>query len=156
MRREDIQDIVRRVPAADASLTVLTLRNGNTLTIDTVIRFEPTYLVMRGREGGTTDEGRAFFVPYDDVSYIKVDRSVKSVELRRIYGENVALDAEEQIVADAAAITAAADATAAATADGQPILPAAAVDPATLAKQKLLARIRAARTSTSGPAKPGG
>jgi len=38
--------------------------------------------VIRGREGGTTDEGRAMFVPYEEVSYLRVERELKISELK--------------------------------------------------------------------------
>lgn len=140
MRKEDLQDILRRIPPAEHTMLVLSLRSGANLTVSAVVRFEAEYLVMRGREGGTTDDGRGFFVPYADVIYIKFDRVIAAAELRRMYGETVAMDFEENMVAGLAAEAAAALPAAPAT----KVEPA---DPATIAKQNLLARIRAARTA---------
>jgi hypothetical protein len=70
MRKEDCQDVFRRIPEGTHSQVNLALRNGCLLSIDTVVRFEPHYMVFRGREGGSTEEGRAFFVPYDESCYI--------------------------------------------------------------------------------------
>lgn len=151
MRREDILDVIRRMGPGDITLTVLTLRNGGTITLEALIRTEAEYMVVRGREGGTTDEGRAFFVPYEDVVYIKLDRMTRANQLRRMYGEKVELDREEQYEAESN------------TAQGESIDPVTGVatpapasqplDPAAIAKQNLLDRIRAARTS-AGSSKP--
>jgi hypothetical protein len=150
MRKEDLQDILKRVPLNDQTSIVLTLQSGLFLSVDTVVRYEAEYLVIRGREGGTTDEGRAFFVPFKDISFVKLDRVVKAAELKRMYGETVALDFEESMAAEKVA----GDAAAAASAKAPTKIETA--DPATIAKQNLLARIRAARTSGGGsPGSPG-
>ena len=120
-------------------------------TSDLIARLEPHYLVMRGREAGSGEDGRAFFVPYEDICFMKIDRIVNGNELRRMYGETVALDFNEQMIADnqpapaTAANPAPTAATTASTVSGS--------DPASIAKQNLLARIRAARTTGGSPAK---
>ena len=45
------------------------------------------------REGGTTDEGRAFFVPYEEIAYVRLERVVRVGELKRMYGEAGYVDA---------------------------------------------------------------
>lgn len=142
MQRAALQDILGRVSASDATSIVITLNNGLFLSVDTIVRYEQDYLVMRGREGGTTDEGRAFFIPYDEIGFVKIDRMVKASELKRMYGETVSDDPDELMTAEK-------------TPDKAPSNPVLtpkidATDPAGIAKQNLLARIRAARTSTSG------
>jgi hypothetical protein len=137
MTADDVHDILDKIPAEDQSKTVLWLRYGAGITIDAVARREEEYLVLRGRENGTSDEGRAFFVPYADILYIKIDRLLKIEDLKRMYGEKVAvtvskLDADTPIEEKAA--------------DDTPA-PVAAMDPAAIAKQNLLARIRAAKTA---------
>ena len=43
--------------------------------------------VIDAPEGGSTDEGRTFFVPYEEVSYVRVEQVLKLGELKRMYGE---------------------------------------------------------------------
>jgi hypothetical protein len=126
----------------------LVLRNGFVLAIETIARFEPTYLVFRGREGGTSDEGRAFFVPYEEICYIRIERAVRLGELKKMYGEAGYVDAEDRLTE--------AEATneSAKTAEAKPSsLPTTSInptDPASIAKQNLLERIRAARANVAG------
>lgn len=143
MRREDVLDVIRRMSPSDITLTVLTLRTGGTITIEALIRPEAEYMAVRGREGGTTDDGRAFFVPYDQITYIKLDRIVRSNQIKRMYGEKVDLDREESMEAQIEAANTANPDDVSLTPGplGQP------QDPAAIAKQNLLERIRAARTS---------
>lgn len=136
MTADDLLDILDKVPAEDMGKVVLCLRSGAAITIDTIARKETDYLVLRGRENGTTDEGRAFFVPYEDVLFVKLDRPTRVDELKRMYGEKVAVAAgptDER--ADGTATTPA---------------PSAPMDPAAIAKQNLLDRIRAARANATG------
>ncbi|MCZ2342838.1 MAG: hypothetical protein LC104_13775 [Bacteroidales bacterium] len=150
MRREDVLDVIRRMDPGDITLTVLTFQNGAIITLDSLVRSENEYMVVRGREGGTTDEGRAFFVPYADISYIKLDKKVRTNQIRRMYGEKVELDREEQYEAGMTEVGGAAHPD---TASGTPAPTAQPLDPAAIAKQNLLDRIRATRTS-AGTNKP--
>jgi len=144
MRRDDLLDILGKIPPHDLTKIVLILRFGTSITLDTVLRREDEYLVVRGREAGTNDEGRAFFVPFEDVLCVKFDRVVKVSEIKRLFGEVV----EDDI--DLTAPTKAVEADAKANPADTPV-PATPMDPAAIAKQNLLARIRAARTGAKLP-----
>lgn len=135
-------DICRRIPEKDHTKIQFILVNGMQLNVDIFARFEPTYVVFRGREGGQTDEGRGFFIAYEDIVTVKLERVVKASELKGFYGEVVAqeIDLANAHIDDkkptktlpVAAITPA---------------PTGPMDPAQIAKANLLARIRAARTA---------
>ena len=154
MRREDLLELFKRIPERMHQYVNLVMRNQTVLAVDVVARFEPTYLVMRGREGGSTDEGRGFFVPYDEVAYVRVEQVLKVGDLKRLYGEAYA-DIEDTLGQQAEA-EAAAKAEAEAKGQPQPDVtttppPATApTDPASIAKQNLLDRIRAARANAAG------
>ena len=132
MRRDDLLDVLNRIPPGDLTVTVLILRSGM-ITIDTVLRAEDEYVVIRGREGGTTDEGRAFFVPYAEVVYVKLDKILKAADVQKMYA------GPEAEPPPASAVT-------------QTPAPPETRDPAAIAKQNLLDRIRAARTAGASPA----
>ncbi len=135
MTADDVFDILDKIPPEDLNRTVLVLRHNAAVTIDQIARREDNYLVVRGRENGTTDEGRALFVPYEEVLYVKVDRITRVEELKRMYGEKVVVPESPTDVKK--------------TADEKKVdaTPAPAMDPAAIAKQNLLARIRAAKTA---------
>jgi hypothetical protein len=152
MRREECVELFKRVPDAYHPQMNLVLRNSFVLSVDAVVRFEALYLAFRGREGGTTDEGRAFFVPYEEISYVRLERVVRLGELKQMYGETGYLDAEDRLSGGAAQAEKA-DATKL-TVDAQTPPPTVASgspqDPASIAKQNLLDRIRATRASVAG------
>src|SRR5215212_9966315 len=97
MRREDCVDMFKRVPEPSHAYMNVVMRNQSVLAVDAMVRFEPTYMVMKGREGGTTDEGRAFFVPYEEIAYLRLERSVKISELKAMYGETGYVDQEDNL-----------------------------------------------------------
>lgn len=146
MRKEDVLDICRRIPERDQAKIQLILKTGMMLNVETFARFEPNYVVFRGREGGQTDEGRGFFVPYDEIESIKIERLIKVSELKKLYGEESAVerDLEKEGREPVSAQTPMPSVVSAPQASAGPM------DPAEIAKQNLLARIRAARTAAGG------
>ena len=151
MRKEDCQDVFRRIPEDTHSQVNLALRNGCLLSIDTVVRFEPHYMVFRGREGGSTEEGRAFFVPYDEICYLKIERVTRLGELKQMYGETGYVDAEDRLSARPAEKPVEPEADGPAVSTPLPMTsPLLPNDPASIAKQNLLNRIRAARANVAG------
>ena len=89
MLRDTVYELITKIPKVDIAKTVLTLRFNSSITLDLVIRYEADYFVVRGREMGTNDDGRAFFVPYDEILFVKLDRTVKLSDLQKMYGDAV-------------------------------------------------------------------
>ena len=152
MQRDTVYDIVSKIPKVDISKTVLTLRFNASITLDLVVRYEADYLVVRGREAGTNDDARAFFVPYEEILFMKLDRTVRLSDLQKMYGETVTNEDESLLdrAADNAAEAKLTGEDKSVPKDVSVATPAPAMDPASIAKQNLLARIRAARTAASG------
>src|SRR5262245_8464673 len=84
MTNQEWIEMLRVIPADDQNQLVLVLQNGCEVSIDTLYRFEPNFLVTRGRVGGTTDEGRGFFIPYDQMLYFRIERVTNLAELKDI------------------------------------------------------------------------
>jgi hypothetical protein len=143
MLRDDVTDILGRIPAHDLGKTQVMLRSGYTFSIETVIRFEERYFIIRGREGGTTEEGRGFFIPYDEIVTLKIEKAVRVSEMNRMYGVDSGVDAEDKLALGAKKD----EAKPATVTTPGPMTPAPPIDPAQIAKNNLLARIRAARTA---------
>ena len=152
MQRDTVYDIVSKIPKVDISKTVLTLRFNASITLDLVVRYEADYFVVRGREAGTNDDARAFFVPYEEILFMKLDRTVRLSDLQKMYGETVTNEDESLLdrAADNAAEAKLTGEDKSVPKDVSVATPAPAMDPASIAKQNLLARIRAARTAASG------
>ena len=146
MRREDCVDLFKRIPEDILPQVNLVLSNSFVLTVEAVARFEATYLVFRGREGGTSDDGRAFFVPYEEISYIRIEREVRMGELKKMFGETGFIDSADRLNTSIANPAEAAKNPV----DVTPPPSGVSSDPASIAKHNLLERIRAARANVAG------
>lgn len=154
MLREDCVEMFEKIPEPMHPQVNLVLRNGFCLSVSMVARFEESYVVFSGREGGTSDEGRAFFVPYDEISYVRIERAVRVGELKRMFGETGYEDMEDRFDALAAqgekkpdGASPVANTAPVPAVNGTPMM---ASDPAAIARQNLLDRIRAARANVAG------
>jgi hypothetical protein len=85
MLSADWQGMLRLVPEAERTKLVIVLVNGTELCVDTIIRYEEAFVVMRGRVGGQVEEARGFFVPYDQMLYLRLDRVMKVEELQAFF-----------------------------------------------------------------------
>src|SRR5262245_9121888 len=79
--------LFRRIPETDHVKVVITLITGVDLYIDAFYRFEEGFVLLRGRFGGSTDEGRGFFVPYTEILCVRIDRVVKEEEMLEYFPE---------------------------------------------------------------------
>src|SRR5438067_1920510 len=152
MRREDVLELIQKLPKEDHSKVMLVLTSGIGINVEVLFRTEAEYMVIRGREAGTNDDNRAFFLPYGEVAYLKLERPVKLTELQRMYGQPMDPSLDDTPIEDGSSVATPLPA-------GLPELPvpvpAQALDPAAIARKNLLERIRAARTS-AGAAGPRG
>ena len=148
MLRDEVTDLLNRIPVLDHTRLVFVLAVGTSVNMDLLVRMEKNYLVLRGRESGSNDEGRGFFIPYEQIGYIKLERMVRVNEFRAMYGEP--LETVVGLGDDADEAPGAATAGVGATTPA-PVGPAPAMAPTDIAKQNLLDRIRAARTSAGAP-----
>ena len=128
-------DMFRLVPEAEHGKLVIVLQNGMELCIDTIVRYEDSFLVLRGRQGGTVEEARGFFVPYDQMLCLRLDRILKIEEIEEFFGT------------PSAALPAPAREAAIIPASSQPT-PTVPTDPA-VASRLLLERIRAIRANSA-------
>lgn len=145
MTNEEWIDMLRVIAPEQQNELVLVLKNMSEISVDTFFRFEPTFLVLRGRVAGTTEEGRAFFVPYDQMVYMRVERVVNLHELETIF-ESLPKRTVAKVTEPPASIPVA-EPPAPVPAVGP--APAAAPDPVN-SHNALLDRIRAARATQQG------
>jgi len=130
-------DMLRVLPVEQHNTIVLVLKNRAEIAVDTLYRFDTNFLVLRGRVGGTTDEGRAFFIPYDQMVYYRIERVVKLEELQSFF------DAQPE-----RALATPSDPVAPAQPQA-PAAPTAQPPDANSTRNALLDRIRAARATPS-------
>jgi hypothetical protein len=86
MPNHDWIELFRMFPAEEQSTLVLTTMSGVDLNVEIILRTEPSYLVFRGRVSGITDDGRVFFLPYRQIDYLQINRTVKEAEFAQLFG----------------------------------------------------------------------
>ena len=78
--------LFKRIPLAQHDKLSLVTTIGIELNIQNLMRLEEEYAVIRGRLAGTTDAGRLYFIPYDQINYLGVLRAVKEAEVEAMFG----------------------------------------------------------------------
>jgi hypothetical protein len=79
--------LLRRIPESQHDKLMIVTSVGIEVSIQTVMRAEDDYFVIRGRLAGSTDTGRIFFVPYDQINYLCINKDVPEAQIRGMYGE---------------------------------------------------------------------
>ncbi len=88
--------LLRRIPSDQHNTLALVTTIGIEINIQNLVRIEDDYVVIRGRLAGTTETGRAFFVPYDQINYVGILREIKEPQIRALYGEAPPAEEVEQ------------------------------------------------------------
>jgi hypothetical protein len=81
------------IPPDQHSQLVVVTNNGVELSIELLVRTDPTFLVFRGRVCGQSDDGRMFFVPYSQITFYYLNRFVKEDEIRELISPVFAFEA---------------------------------------------------------------
>jgi len=79
--------LFRLIPHSHHENLSLTTQNGTEITLQSIIRMEMDYVVLRGRLQGSSDAGRVFFVPYDQINFVAFLKEVKEPVIRAFFGE---------------------------------------------------------------------
>jgi hypothetical protein len=163
MRSADWVTLLELIPAELHDNLGIIFTNGMELAVQTILRLEEAYVVVRGRPAGTTDAGRVFFVPYNQITYMGFQRPMQESDIRAIYGEPSAADEAPEDVPSAEPTDAPAQpATAAnngAPSPAPPVGPESvrpAARPSVLGKHGILERLRARAQASSTPKPPAG
>lgn len=77
--------LLRRIPAHQVQNLSLVTTNGTELSIQNVVRIEEEVVLVRARVSGSSDAGRAFFIPYDQINYLGFQKPIKEDELRAMF-----------------------------------------------------------------------
>jgi len=93
-------DLLRLVYARQRHNMMVMTSGPLEIAIQDILRMEEEYLVIRGRMAGTNNDGRIFFVPYDQLIYVGLQKPVKPGDVVALYDST--LPVEIQPVAESA------------------------------------------------------
>ncbi len=80
--------LLRRIPPEQHDTLAIVTTIGIEINVQGILRTEEEHVVIRGRLAGTTDTGRVFFVPYNQINYLGFQKEVKEAQIRALYGES--------------------------------------------------------------------
>jgi hypothetical protein len=98
MQNQEWIDLFRTLPESHHNVLVITTLTGVDLSIETVLRTEETFIAFRGRVCGQIDDGRIFFLPYRQIDFLQINRTIPEAEFEQLYageqpaGENGVVD----------------------------------------------------------------
>src|SRR6266478_6402720 len=75
-----------RIPREHHEFMMVVTSIGIEINVKSIELLEPEYAVIRGRLGGTTDAGRLFFVPYDQINYVTFNKEIKEQQVAEMLG----------------------------------------------------------------------
>jgi hypothetical protein len=82
--------LFERIPVTWHDSLALTLATGTEILLQSVLRLEVDYAIMRGRMSGSTDAGRVLIIPYDQIVNLAFTKRVLEPQAREIFGDLLA------------------------------------------------------------------
>jgi hypothetical protein len=74
------ETLFRAIPEELTSQLSLITRAGVEINIQNLLRIEPECIIVRGRLAASTESGRVFFIPYEQIDHIAFQKEMKEVE----------------------------------------------------------------------------
>ena len=77
--------LLRLVPPKDQDGLMLVTCNHTEFAVQSILRFDADFLIIKGRLAGSQDTGRVFFVPYEQIDHVGFYRAVKDAEFNEMF-----------------------------------------------------------------------
>ena len=78
--------LLERIPVKYHDTLALTLVTGAEVIMQSVLRLEADYAIIRGRIAGSTDAGRVIVLPYDQVVNLAFTKRMLDPEVQSVFG----------------------------------------------------------------------
>jgi hypothetical protein len=79
-------ELLARIPERQRNQLVVMTTARVEITVQELVRMDEEYVAVRGRLAGSSDTGRLFFVPYDQIAYASIQKAVSDQEITEIFG----------------------------------------------------------------------
>ena len=77
----------RRIPLELHDGLTVGLRSGLEVAIQTILKLEPDFVIMRGRLTGTQEGGKVLLIPYAEMTVLSILKPLKDPEVEGIFGK---------------------------------------------------------------------
>ena len=94
MQGESWTGILQMIPAEQHHKLVMITHNNTEIHLQRVLHLDRDFIVVRGRLAASTDAGRVFFLPFDQVHYLAFRNPMKEDEILALLGKPVATNPE--------------------------------------------------------------
>src|SRR4051794_25387311 len=95
--------LFRHIPPERHPHFTLVTSNGTEISIQTFLRLEADFAIIKGRLSGSQDAGRVFFVPYASIDSFSFTNPVKESEVADLF-DSLRLDAPVPVPEPAAVV----------------------------------------------------
>jgi len=75
--------LLPKLPQSWKETLVVKTVNGTELSVQAIIRVDESFLVVRGRVAGTTEQGQVYFVPIEKLETICIQKQPKDDEMKQ-------------------------------------------------------------------------
>jgi hypothetical protein len=79
--------LFRQVPVALHDTLALGLTTGAEIVIQRIVKLDSNFMIIRGRLAGTQDAGRIVLIPYEQLTFVAIQRDLKDAEVEAIFGQ---------------------------------------------------------------------
>jgi hypothetical protein len=147
MQNADWTNILNQIPTELQCQLMVVLNNRAEIAVETIYRVESPFVVLRGRMGGTTEDGLMFVLPYDQLSGVYLTRGISDADVEAMF--SAPLGGEK--TSGSAQGTAERPAPDSSTGKSTPAVPSfgRAPEATSIARNNLLERLRAARQAAA-------
>lgn len=79
--------LLRRIPASYHDGLAVTLVTGAEIIVQSLLRLEPDFVILRGRMAGSTDPARVVVLPFNQIVNVAFLKRMLEAEVATIFGE---------------------------------------------------------------------
>jgi hypothetical protein len=81
--------LFERIPAKLQDSLALTLVTGAEILMQSVLRLESDFAIIRGRMSGSTDAGRVLILPYDQIVNLAFTKRMLVADVQAVFGDTM-------------------------------------------------------------------
>ncbi len=79
--------LLRQLPAKEQDGLMLMTNTRTEIAVQSILRMDADFLIIKGRLAGSQDAGRVFFIPYAHIDHLGFYRAVKDSEFDEMFAE---------------------------------------------------------------------
>ncbi len=79
--------LLRRIPEQHIDNLMMMTAQGTEINVQTLLRMEEDFMVLRGRLAGSTDGGRIFILPYEHLDHMGFQKPLTEAQLEEVFNK---------------------------------------------------------------------